>query len=387
MKQAEQDFLNHYSYNGRWAEVSSGVIPLTSADIDFTIAPEIGEAICKHVKNGWLGYGPKSGLPALRESIAQVYSERYQVPTHPEQVLVFNSAASAIQHTVNHLMNKGEEAIIADPMDYLFSTSIKNRGGKITHFHIPLPGIPIDFEAFEKSIGPKTKFFALCNPMNPTGRVFSKEELLNFGTICLKHKIAILNDEIWNEIIYPGNIYVSLPSISEELRNITYTINGFSKTFGIAGLRVGYVIAPSDISCYELFKSSQFESTIEGVSILSQIGALAAYQQAWYWVDEFRAYLTQNMEQTVEILSTCGALEVVKPQGTYVVFPKITIPGWHGKRMQDYLLNTAKVAVVPGGICWFGPESKDYFRISLASETNKLSSSVYKIVNSINEIH
>jgi bifunctional pyridoxal-dependent enzyme with beta-cystathionase and maltose regulon repressor activities len=194
MKRADQEFLNRYSYNGRWAEINRGTTPLTSADIDIKIAPEIGEAICTHVKNGWLGYGPKAGLPELKSVIAKVYNERYLVPVHSEQVLIYNSAANAIQHTVNHLMNEGEEAIIADPMDYLFATSIKNRGGKIVHFHIPGPGIEIDFDSFENLIGPNTRFFALCNPMNPTGRVFTREELFKFGSICVKHNIKILND-------------------------------------------------------------------------------------------------------------------------------------------------------------------------------------------------
>lgn len=387
MKRADQEFLNRYSFNGRWAEINRGTTPLTSADIDFKIAPEIGEAICSHVKNGWLGYGPKAGLPELKAVIAKVYNERYLVPVHTEQVLIYNSAANAIQHTVNHLMNEGEEAIIADPMDYLFATSIKNRGGKIVHFHIPGPGIEIDFESFESLIGPKTRFFALCNPMNPTGRVFTREELFKFGSICLKHNIKILNDEIWNEIIYPGNKFMSIASLNSSIRSICYTINGFSKTFGIAGLRVGYVIAPNDLSAYELYKTSHFESTIEGVSVLSQIGALAAYESCWYWVDEFRNYLNNNMETAVSILSSCQALETLKPQGCYVVFPKIKIPDWNGNRMQDYLLHKTKVAVVPGGHRWFGPKSQEHFRISLASETNNLATSIDKIVGAINEIH
>ncbi|MCX6351319.1 MAG: aminotransferase class I/II-fold pyridoxal phosphate-dependent enzyme, partial [Bacteroidetes bacterium] len=177
------EILKRNAYNLRWATVPDGVIPLTAADPDFPSAPEIAEEIIRFTKERYLCYGPPEGLPEFKNAVANFFNNKRDVPASPEFIFPVDSAAFGIYVICKAFLNKGDEAIIFDPVDFLFRYSTEAVGGVAVPFAIPAGDAEIDFSKLESHITSKTKLLCLCNPLNPTGKVFTKDELLKFGEI------------------------------------------------------------------------------------------------------------------------------------------------------------------------------------------------------------
>src|SRR5579859_4103790 len=267
--------LRERAYNLRWATVPEGVIPLTAADPDFPSAPEIAEAICRFAKDRYLCYGPPEGLPEFKESMAGHYQAKRNLSIAPGNVFPVDSAAFGIYLTCRAFLRPGDEAIIFDPVDFLFRYSIESVGGTAVAFPIPPGDAPVDFQRLENSITQRTRLLCLCNPLNPTGKVFTKAELLCFGELACKYDLTILSDEIWSDIVYPPQIYTSIASLGEEISARTVTVTGFSKSYGLAGLRIGAVMATDADRFKKLMDASLHHPTIHGANVLSQVAATA----------------------------------------------------------------------------------------------------------------
>jgi len=165
------------------------------------------------------------------------------VPALPRFTLPVDSAAFGIYLICKTFLKPEEEAIIFDPVDFLFRYSIETVGAVAVPFAIPPGDCAVDFQRLESLITSKTRLICLCNPLNPIGKVFSKEELRRLGEIAVKHKLMILSDEIWSDIVYAPCKFISIASISEEIRERTVVVTGYSKSYGLAGLRIGAVLA------------------------------------------------------------------------------------------------------------------------------------------------
>ena len=167
--------LKQRAYNLRWATVNKGVIPLTAADPDFPFAPEIAEAICSYSKDRYFSYAHPEGLPEFKESIANYFHRKRNVPVSPAFTFPIDSAAFGIYLTCKAFLKKGDEAIIFDPVDFLFRYSIEKVEATAIPFSTPPGSIHVDFQNLEKLINNNTKMICLCNPLNPTGKVFTKQ--------------------------------------------------------------------------------------------------------------------------------------------------------------------------------------------------------------------
>jgi aspartate/methionine/tyrosine aminotransferase len=361
------DLLKKRAYNLRWATVPEGVIPLTAADPDFKSAPEIADAIAKFAKDRYFCYTPPEGLPEFKDSIATYFQQRRNVPVQPEFAFPVDSAAFGIFLTCKAFLNIGDEAIIFDPVDFLFRYSIENVGGKAVPFAIPAGTSNVDFEEMEKLITIRTKMICLCNPLNPTGKVFSKNELTTLGKIACKHNLIILSDEIWSDIVFLPAVFTSIASINEEIRNQTITITGFSKSYGLAGLRIGAVIAHNHNHFKLLMDTSLHNSTVHGATVLSQVAASAALNECGYYLDNFVTHLTKVRTIIVDELNTIPGFNCIAPDGCYVAFTNITETKKSSQEIYDLLLREAKVAVVPGLKQWFGEGAEGHIRMSFAT--------------------
>lgn len=361
------ELLKKRAFNLRWATVPEGVIPLTAADSDFPSAPEISEAICTFAKDKYYCYGPPEGLSDFKDSIAHYYQKKRHVPVSPALAFPVNSAAYGIYLTCKAFLKKGDEAIIFDPVDFLFRHSIESVHAKAVPFAIPAGIIKVDFDLLEALITPKTKMICLCNPLNPTGKVFTKSELTQLGQIACMHGLVILSDEIWSDIVFKPAIFTSIASLNEEIRNHTVTITGFSKSFGLAGLRIGAVIAHNHAHYKLLMDASMHYSTIHGVSVLSQIAATTAMNSCEYWLDGFLSHLSSMKNIVVNELNSIPGFKCIAPEGCYVAFTDITGTNKTSQEIHDLLLNEAKVAVVPGLKQWFGDGAEGHIRMSFAS--------------------
>lgn len=361
------DILKKRAYNLRWATVPDGVIPLTAADPDFPGPPEITEAICRFVTDKYLCYGPPDGLPEFKNSVADYFQTTRNVSASAEYIFPVDSAAFGIYVTCKALLTHGDEAIIFDPVDFLFRYSVEAVGGIAVPFAIPPGTVSVNFELLEKLITTKTKLICLCNPLNPTGKVFTKTELLQLAHIARKYNLIILSDEIWSDIVFKPHVFTSIASVDEEIRNSTVIVTGYSKSYGLAGLRIGAVIAPNELLYQKLFTASMHSSTIHGANIIGQIAAATALTKCQYWLKEFVNHLQAMKTICVSGLNTIPGISCIEPQGCYVAFADVRATGKSSAEIQQLLFEDAKVAVVPGLKQWFGEGAEGYIRLSFAT--------------------
>jgi aspartate/methionine/tyrosine aminotransferase len=281
--------------------------------------------------------------------------------------------------TCKAFLKSGDEAIIFDPVDFLFRYSIETVGATAISFSIPPGSFNIDFLDLEKLITKNTKMICLCNPLNPTGKVFTKQELLHLGTIACKYNLIILSDEIWSDIVFKPNVFTSIASLSENIRDKTITITGFSKSYGLAGLRIGAVIAHNESHFVKLMDASLHNSTVHGANILSQIAATTALTKCEYWLDDFLHHLTKMRDMTVRELNSIPNFECSSPEGCYVAFTNIKATQKTSQEIQNILLKEAKVMVVPGLKQWFGDGAEGYIRMSFATSEEILADALSRI--------
>ena len=373
------DLLRERAHNLRWAMQPRDVIPLTSADPDFPVAPEIGEAIKAYVDGGVLGYGPLEGLPEFKETAARVTGERKRITCSPDVILPTDGAAAAMFLIARYACEPGDEAIIFDPVDFLFGQSVDAAGGTRVYSPVDKETGAFDLEGLPDLITPRTRLICLCNPHNPLGRVMTRDELLTIGQLAVEHKLVIMADEIWSDIVYPPNEHVSIASLSPQIAERTITVFGFSKTFGIAGLRIGFLVAPNRQVYEKLVQASLVRTTAAGVSTVSQVAAKAAYEACWYWVDAFITHLKKVRDYAVERLNAMPGISCPKPQGTYVLFPDITGLGMSSQGTAGFLLAKARVAVVPGLPRWLGPGAEGNVRLCYSTSFRIITESLDRI--------
>ncbi len=314
------------------------------------------------------------------------YFQNRGIKAEPKFCLPVDSAAFGIYLICKSILNEGDEAIIFDPVDFLFRYSIENVKGVAVPFQIPPGENDIDFERFERLINTKTKLICICNPLNPTGKVFTKEELTRFGEIACRHNLEILSDEIWSDIVYAPYQYTSIASINEHIFNRTITVTGFSKSYGLAGLRIGSILAPNELLYQKIFTASLHSSTVHGVNILGQVAATTALNECGDWLSQFIKHLQQMRDLCMSRIKSIPNFHIIAPEGTYVAFINIMNTGKSSIDISNLLLDRAKVYVVPGQKQWFGEAAEGFIRISFATSAAVLNDAFDRIEKEINLI-
>jgi aspartate/methionine/tyrosine aminotransferase len=374
--------LQAKAFNGRWAVQPSDVIPLTAADPDYPVCKAIIDAIKHYVNDGYLSYGPFLGLPSFREAVANHFNTRKQASLRMDHVLAVNSAAQAMMLVARYVLKEGDEAIILDPVDFLFARTLKAIGVEPTLCPVDTETGNIDVEALQRLIGPKTKLISICNPHNPLGRVYTRNELQRIGQIAQAHDLWVMSDEIWSDIVYDQREFTTFSAACPEWAHRSFTVYGFSKTFGLAGLRIGALICNDTAVLEDLAEKEGFYATIEGVSTLSQIAAEAGLRHGMSWFDSFLERMSENRHIAHQRLNESGLFEVNLPSATYVIFPKITID-MKAEDVVEAALNMGKVAVVPGSARWFGPGAAGRIRICYATSPEILNEGLDRLFKSL----
>ncbi|GAB0156604.1 pyridoxal phosphate-dependent aminotransferase [Chryseobacterium sp. Alg-005] len=373
--------LKRKAYNGRWATLEDGIIPLTAADPDFRMSEEIEKGIIEYIKDGYLSYGPFSGIPEFKKSVAEHFNTEKKGTFTPDNVLAVNSAAQGMFLIAKYVLEPGDEAIIFDPVDFLFKKTVDAVGGNIKLCAVDSKTGDIDFEMLVSLISPKTKLISICNPHNPVGRVYSKEILKKISEIAAAHDLWVMSDEIWSDIVYDHIEFNTYSSVSEEAKRKSFTVFGFSKSFGIAGLRIGAVLCNDQELLDDFTEKSNFNSTIEGVSTLSQIAASVAIDRAKPWFRDFLTHLQHNRDLAYSMLSNSGILAPNHPEATFVIFPKIQ-NGLSSDAFAQHVLKEGRVAIVPGSERWFGKGAEGHVRICFSTSQEILKEGLHRIINS-----
>lgn len=378
------DILKKRAFNLRWAAVPDGTIPLTAADPDFPCAEPIRNALINYARDGYFSYGPAEGLVEFRNSLSNHYSNKFKANYRPEFILPVDSAASGIHLICKTFLKPLDEAIIFDPVDFLFRLTVESVHATPITFPIPQTNMEMDFASLELFINERTKMICLCNPLNPTGKVFTKKELKQLGNIAVKHNLLILSDEIWSDIIFAPHGFTSIASLDEEIRKRTITVTGFSKSYGLASLRVGAVLCPDSESYEKLFNTSLSQYTVGGCNVAGQIAATVALNECENWLEEFVLHLSKMRSLCVDSLNQIHNFSCLPPEGCFVAFVNITKTGMSSQAVSDLLLQKAKVAVVPGLKQWFGEGAEGYIRISFATSEHILAEALDRIKTTMN---
>ncbi|MGE5324241.1 MAG: pyridoxal phosphate-dependent aminotransferase [Actinomycetota bacterium] len=365
------DLLRERAFNLRWAQQPAGVIPLTAADPDFPVCPAIQEQLIRFVRDGVMSYVPPQGLPGFRQSVAEWMRTTRGIGCTEESVFATDSAASGMAVIARASLQPGDEALIPAPVDFLLQHTVERAGGVAVRIPVDRATSGEEFIArMESALTPRTRMLWLCNPHNPLGVVYSLDWLRKVADWAVRRRLRIVSDEIWSDIVYPPHQHVAVASLSPEIARNTVTVYGFSKNFALAGLRVGCLICTDPGWHQALVAASDAESTVYGVSVLSQVAAMAALNGGREWLAEFIQHLQAQRGYVIERLREWPGVGIEPPQGTYVVFPDVrSLAGNKDSAAAfcDLLRDKARVALVPGLPRWFGPGSEGHVRICFAT--------------------
>lgn len=361
------EVLKKRAFNYRWAEVAEGVIPLTAADSDFPVAPEIREDLIDYINGGYFSYTPKLGFPEFREDISRALYQRKGEKVDPNLILPIDSAARGMYIIAQTVLKPGDEALVFDPVDYLFKQSVLSAGATPVLFPSVMKDGYMDLSKIEEYITPRTKMICLCNPHNPLGKLYTREDLELLLDLADKHDLWIMNDEIWADIIFPGKTFHSIVTVGENRNQRVLSVMGFSKSFGLAGLRAGAIYCHDKDIFDKLVEKSDVMTTAGGITSLSQIAGMACLNKCYYWVDAFIKHLTANRDYAIERLNSFKNISCHNPDATFVLFPAISATGLTSEQFADHMMNEVKLAIVPGTDKFFGPGAEGHVRICFST--------------------
>ena len=364
--QVDLELLRKYAF-WRWGALPPDVIPLTAADPDFPVAQEIRQAIKVHAEGGLLGYGPTEGIAGFREIAARTAAERHGLSCTPDLIMPTGGAAAAMWIVAKYALQPGDQAIIFDPVDLLFGLSVDAAGGRRVYSPVDRGTGAFDLEGMRALITPRTRLLCLCNPHNPLGRVLTRDELTTIAQIAVEHDLLIMSDEVWSDIVYKPNSHISIATLGPEVAARTVSIYGLSKTFALAGLRVGFLVAPDRAMFRRLDAVARVLGAGFGITTLGQVAGMAAYEDCWYWAEAFLDHLREVRDVAVQRLNGIPGVRCLTPEGTYVLFPDVSRFGKGSAEMTDYLLREARVMTVPGTVEWFGPGAAGHIRLCFST--------------------
>jgi aspartate/methionine/tyrosine aminotransferase len=380
--------LRERAFNLRWAQQPEGVIPLTAADPDFPACPAVQERLIGYVREGVFSYVPPEGLPGFREAVAEWMRSTRGMASGAEEVFATDSAASAMAVVARSGLAPGDEVLVPDPVDFLLQHTVSQAGANPVRVPVTAATAAEEFiSGMAARLTPHTRMLWLCNPHNPLGVVYPREWLEKVAGWAIEHKLRILSDEIWSDIVYPPQRHTSVAALGKDIAQNTVTIYGFSKNFALAGLRVGCLICPNAQWRRQIVAASDAESTVYGVSALSQVAVIGALTGGREWLREFIAHLHGQRDYVVERLSRWPGVTAFSPQGTYVIFPDVRKLDSDAERLCRHLLERARVALVPGAARWFGPGAAGHVRICFATSRGILKEAFDRLDAVLMELH
>ncbi len=348
---------------------SKDVISLGVGEPDFITPWDIREAGIQAIKKGYTQYTSNKGLPELRAEISNYLKFKFNINFSADDIIITVGASEAIDLSLRAVVDEGDEILIPDPSYVSYKPCVELAGG--TPVSVPCcgeNGFKLTPEALESVITEKTKAIIFPYPNNPTGGVMEREYVEKIIPVILKHDLLIISDEIYAELTY-GEEHLSVCTFPE-LKDRAVLINGFSKAFAMTGWRIGFVCAPKDILS-AMLKIHQYTTIC--APIFSQYGALEGLkggrEDGYASIEEMRAEYDRRRRFMFQTFTSMG-LECFEPKGSFYIFPCVKSTGLTGEEFASKLLESKKVAVVPGSA--FGEFGKYYVRCSYAYSMKNL---------------
>jgi aspartate aminotransferase len=358
------------------------VIGFGAGEPDFDTPDFIKEACIKALKEGKTKYSPSGGIPPLRQALAEKLLKENNVEYKPSEIVVTAGAKMALYLVFSAILDEGDEVLLPSPYWVTYPEQILLCGAKPVEIKLKEEnGFILRAEDIEPYITNRTKALVLNSPSNPTGAVVPEEEIKKIAELCLSRNVFIISDECYEAFVYDGEKFVSPASLSKEIREITFTVNAFSKTYSMTGWRIGYVACPERFAKVIEDLNSQ---TISNATTFAQYGALEALKNpdAKTFVQTMRSAFEKRRDLAYNLLKDIPNISVVKPKGAFYIFPNLS---YYSSKLgsdlalAEFLLEKGRVAGVPGSA--FGREG--YMRLSYCLSEDTIKEGIERLKNAL----
>ncbi|PKM83688.1 MAG: aspartate aminotransferase [Firmicutes bacterium HGW-Firmicutes-13] len=365
------------------------VVGFGAGEPDFDTPEHIKEAAVKAIKEGFTKYTPAAGIPVLKESICKKLKVDNGLDYNPNQIVISNGAKHSLDNIFASILNPGDEVIIPAPYWVSYPEMVKLNDGVPVFIETTSSScFKVTREQLDNAWTPKTKAFILNSPSNPTGQVYSRQELEVAADFALKNNVFIISDEVYEKIIFGDVIHISSASLSPEVKNLTIVVNAVSKTYSMTGWRIGYAAAPPEIAKAMGDIQSHLTSNPNSIAQKASVEAITGPQDC---VEEMRQAFLKRRDYMVSRIKDMPYLDCLTPEGAFYLF--VDVSDTFGKNsgtnkindvedFADNLLTHSRVALVPG--TGFG--APDYVRLSFATSMENIKKGLDRIENFVREL-
>ena len=342
------------------------VIGFGAGEPDFDTPQHIKDAAAQALADGFTKYTPSSGIPELRQSVADKFQKDYAVEYEPSQVIVNCGGKHSCFNVIYATCEAGDEVIIPAPYWLSYPEMAKLAGAKPVILETTdATEFKVTPEQLREAITPNTKLFILNSPSNPTGSVYTADEIKALGDVCVEKGVLIMSDDIYEKLVYDGAEFTSVTGFSEEHLAHTIIVHGLAKAYSMTGWRIGFLAAPKPIA--QAINALQSHSTSNATSF-AQKGAVAALTGPQTHLDEWLTEFNKRRSYAADRLNNMAGVSCVNSRGAFYLFPNIEGTGLKSAEFCERLLEQAKVAAVPG--IAFGADNN--FRISYATSMENI---------------
>lgn len=347
---------------------------------DFVTPANVREAAKAALDAGKTKYSQTGGLPRLRALVAEKLNRENNLPYAPEQVMISTGGKQALYNVIMAILGPGDEALIPIPYWVSYTEIVKLAGAtpvllptaEATEFRITP-------EQLAAAITPRTRLVLLNSPSNPTGSIYTPEEIAALAEVIVARGIAVVSDEIYEKLIYDGLRHLSIGSLGEDIFNLTLTCNGFSKAYAATGWRLGYAAGPKHVIEAAIDIQSH---TTSGPNTFAQYGGIAALEESQESIEMMRATFEQRRDLMYAGVSAIPGLVCPKPRGAFYLFPNISATGLDSITFCARLLEQEHLALVPG--IAFGMDTN--VRLSYAADVETIEKGVERLARFIRSL-
>ncbi|MCH5186425.1 MAG: pyridoxal phosphate-dependent aminotransferase [Oscillospiraceae bacterium] len=367
----------------KW-DVGENELPMWVADMDFKTAPEITGAIVKRAEHGVFGYNTVPD--EWYDAYIKHWQTRYDFKIEKDRLIFCTGVVPAISSVVRKLTTPAENVLILTPVYNIFFNSIINNGRKVLQCPLKYDGksYGIDFEDLEKKLAdPQTSMMIFCNPHNPVGKIWDKETLQRVGSLCLKHHVIVVSDEIHCDLTETGKSYIPFASVSEECKTNSITCVAPTKSFNLAGLQTAAVIVPDEYLRNKVNRGLNTDEVAEPNSF-AVWAAVAAYNNGSAWLDELRLYIDENRRIVSEFIQKeIPQIKLVKSEATYLLWLDC---GGLGKNSDDIAKFIRKeTGLYLSGGTQYGKGGEQFLRLNIACPKKRLTDGLERLKKGVSE--
>lgn len=361
------------------------IIPMWIADMDFETVPQVKEAIVERAVQGIYGYSEMQD--GYYKALSVWTQKRYNWEIEKDWICFSPGVVTGISLTIRALTHPGDKVLIQTPVYSPFFGAVTRSGCELVTSSLkPNNGkYKMDFEDLEEKLKDKrVKIMVLCNPHNPVGRVWRREELVRLGEICLKNDVRVISDEIHSDLVYRGYKYTPFASISKEFEQNSITCTAPSKTFNLAGLQSSNIIIPN-----EKFRK-EYEIALENIevsrlNVFGMVACEAAYKHGEPWLEELLDYLEENKELVKKrIEDHMPQLKLIEPEGTYLLWIDCSGLGLKDEELKNFMIEKARILFNDGSS--FGEDGKGFQRMNIACSKELLEEALMRLEKAVNSI-